>query len=214
MKKLDLDNALDTIQKAQEMFNLLQKIQPDFQLLITDIPRLLPDLSRIFEDIHEIFPKINEMHHKVETSLNSMPVARTKIENVSLETENTTMNIMDRIDQILDHSMEIDAKLLEIDVDTEKHLNVVNTIKETNQKNQDLLNDIYADLQFQDITSQQLSAARGIIIEISNSLSEIIDRFQVQIDERFGTYDIDASLNREAKNQAVIDEIINEASQS
>ncbi|MBP7461924.1 MAG: hypothetical protein KBA26_11600, partial [Candidatus Delongbacteria bacterium] len=146
-------------------------------------------------------------------SLESMPTAKNKIENVAQETENTTRSIRDRIDTILDNSSRIQTMVQTIKDNPDQKPDPLSydQILETNTANQNLMSDIFSDLQFQDITTQQLNAARGILIDISKSLGDIIEHFSIDVDDKKGTYDQNASMDKSIKNQASIDQIVQES---
>lgn len=209
MEKLDIEEALEQIGKAELLFNHLREIQPRLSALMKAIPSILPDLICFFENVKVIIPRINKIRDKIEKSIENMPVAKLKIETISKETESTTLGIMDRLDGIMDNNQSILDKILQLKMlNPEREDHNIKEIEGIVSNNEELLGEIYGDLQFQDITAQQLLGVRSILIEISNSLGDIVDRFAFEIDELKGTYDKDATTNKTIKNQSYVDEII------
>jgi hypothetical protein len=198
MKKVNIIEAMHTVNQAGELIELIKKIQPEFNHLLEVLPQILPQLILLFEDMRQIYPRINTMQETVKTSLESMPTVKTKIEKVAQETESTTMSIMDRIDTILDNTSRIQKMVKEVKAksDGDADQPQLDQILEANTTNQNLLSDIFSDLQFQDITTQQLNSARGILIDISKSLGDIIERFSLDTDDKQGTYDHEATMDK------------------
>jgi len=214
MKKLDIKNALESVEKAQNLVTSIEKIQPEIEYLLKFIPELLPEMRSIFQQVKDVFPKVQGIRKKVEHSISEMPSARTKIESVNKETESSTLGIMDNIDLIMDASFQISeiCKQLSQKLKKSDDISLLKQLEELNSKNQEKLDNIFADLQFQDITSQQLYAARNILIDISNSLGEITDRFEYEEDDMTGTFDKAASMDKAIKDQDLVDQIINSKS--
>ena len=209
MEKLDIEEALEQIGKAELLFNPLREIQPRLSALMKAIPSILPDLISFFENVKFIIPRIYKIRDKIEKSIENMPVAKLKIETISKETESTTLGIMDRLDGIMDNNQSILDKILQLKMlNPEREDQNITEIEGIVSNIEELLGEIYGDLQFQDITAQQLLGVRSILIEISNSLGDIVDRFALEIDELKGTYDKDATTNKTIKNQSYVDEII------
>ncbi len=213
MKKINVNDSLKKLNTAKSILKILDKLRPEMLNIMSELPTALSEVEKIFFNIKDVFPKINKLHEKIENSLEKMPKAKSKIENVSKETEETTLGIMDKVDTLIDSNIKISSICEELEKETnlaENVKNKINEMKNIASSSEQILNEIYTQLQFQDITSQQLYAARGILIEVNNSFAELLDKFKIEIDDRKGTYDIDASMDQTLKNQENINQILNE----
>ena len=151
---------------------LVNEIQSELQSLTSSI-------SEVVDSIHKLTGPISESQKKV-------PQAALQLEKINVQTEEATHRMIDKTESISKRGDEILSALetlcgeLPQDMINDNLIvcSAIQSIKDKLHSNMDDVEVIQNSLQFQDITSQQLSFASTLIDEIEGKLHHLLSVFE------------------------------------
>ena len=150
---------------------LVNEIQDELQNLTSSI-------SEVVDSIHKLTGPITESQKKV-------PQAALQLEKINLQTEEATHRMIDKTESISNAANEIfaDLEMLKNELPDEylkqnpNIQRVIQSIRNKVRRNMEDTEVIQNSLQFQDITSQQISYASTLIDEIEGKLYHLLRVF-------------------------------------
>ncbi|MCC6243375.1 MAG: hypothetical protein IT353_11075 [Gemmatimonadaceae bacterium] len=173
-----------------------------------DLPRIL---ERANQQILNVLAHLRQTRTALQsTAFEKLQATHDKIKEVTSATEDAAINIMDACDRANGYVDELDAIDQEPTPDRERAAALRGTLR-------DELFLMMGALQFQDITSQQLSHASAVLVEMESRLVDVAKLFDSNIsleesvrkvptaDEM--TYDPNATTKNSEGRQALADEI-------
>ncbi|MCE2901312.1 MAG: hypothetical protein ACK5XT_16775 [Gemmatimonas sp.] len=195
----ELDQLRETPAAAQRLI----------MVSLADLPQIL---ERANSQIREVLTHLRETRQAIQsTTLDKIQTTHDKLKEVTSATEDAATNIMDacdRANQIVDELDAVDAAEVP---DRQRATDLRATLR-------DELFMMMGALQFQDITSQQLTHASSMLIDMESRLADISKLFDSSIspdrplasmrgapDEK--TYDPNATIRNAEQRQHLVDEI-------
>ncbi|MFO0092704.1 MAG: hypothetical protein ACK54K_00210 [Gemmatimonadaceae bacterium] len=195
----ELDQLRETPAAAQRLI----------MVSLADLPQIL---ERANSQIREVLTHLRETRQAIQsTTLDKIQTTHDKLKEVTSATEDAATNIMDacdRANQIVDELDAVDAAEVP---DRQRATDLRATLR-------DELFMMMGALQFQDITSQQLTHASSMPIDMESRLADISKLFDSSIspdrplasmrgapDEK--TYDPNATIRNAEQRQHLVDEI-------
>jgi chemotaxis regulatin CheY-phosphate phosphatase CheZ len=176
---------------------------------LSDLPGIL---ERANAQIKEVLQRLRESRAALQsTALEKIQATHDKIKEVTTATEDAAINIMDACDRASQIVDELDG----IDAQPEPDKTKAGELRGT------LRDEIFlmmGALQFQDITTQQLTHASAVLVEMEQRMVEVARLFDASIDLEpitghlpqapdAQTYDPNATVNNAEGRQALADEI-------
>lgn len=198
-----VDNQLDQLREGAEA------VQRFVSVSLSDLPMIL---ERANSQIRAVLLHLRETRQALQsTTFDKLQTTHDKIKEVTSATEDAAINIMDacdRANQIVDELDAIDGAETP---DRERATNLRATLR-------DELFMMMGALQFQDITSQQLTHASAVLVEMESRLAEVAKLFDSSIspDRPLAalhgvpdakTYDPNATTKNADERQTLADEI-------
>lgn len=195
----ELDQLRETPAAAQRLI----------MVSLADLPQIL---ERANSQIREVLTHLRETRQAIQsTTLDKIQTTHDKLKEVTSATEDAATNIMDacdRANQIVDELDAVDAAEVP---DRQRATDLRASLR-------DELFMMMGALQFQDITSQQLTHASSMLIDMESRLADISKLFDSSIspdrplasmrgapDEK--TYDPNATIRNAEQRQHLVDEI-------
>ncbi|WP_411280668.1 hypothetical protein [Gemmatimonas sp.] len=179
-------------------------------LSLSELPQILEQANA---QILSVLSRLRESRAALQTSaLEKLATTHEKIREVTSATEDAAINIMDACDRATQMVDELDTIDAEASPDREKAGGIRANLR-------DELFLMMGALQFQDITSQQLSHASAVLVEMENRLLDVSKLFDQNTDHvkvTWGrdcaapdgaTYDPNATTLNAETRQALADEI-------
>ncbi len=179
-------------------------------LALSELPQILEQANT---QILNVLSRLRESRATIQsTALEKLATTHEKIREVTSATEDAAINIMDACDRATQMVDELDA----IDADASPDRGKAGGIRS------DLRDELFlmmGALQFQDITSQQLSHASAVLVEMENRLLDVAKLFDHHADDvsvfsadgyhapEQMTYDPNATTLNAETRQALADEI-------
>jgi hypothetical protein len=202
-----VDKELDDLRKGA------QEPQRFVNVSLADLPVIL---ERANGQIRAVLAHLRETRHALQsTTFEKLSTTHDKIKEVTSATEDAAINIMDacdRANQIVDELDSVDSVE---EPDRAKAAELRATLR-------DELFMMMGALQFQDITSQQLTHASSVLVEMESRLADVAKLFDSSFspdrplatlhglpDER--TYDPNATIKNAEERQGIADEIFTPA---
>jgi chemotaxis regulatin CheY-phosphate phosphatase CheZ len=180
---------------------------PVLTLSLAELPNILEQANA---QILNVLARLRESRAALQTTaLEKLQTTHEKIREVTSATEDAAINIMDACDRATQMVDELDAIDQEEAPDRNKASDIRGTLR-------DELFLMMGALQFQDITSQQLSHASAVLVEMEQRLLEVAKLFDhnVEVNTLFRqgapdqqTYDPNATTRNAEGRQALADEI-------
>ena len=217
------DNLIETLEKAENAKNIDQSfykniIETGLELAheIKDIPFSLREMKKILTDIVKSV-HINRLD--LEDSVNELlkPTGN-QLTKVTNATEEATNNILGITDKIVEHENNLTTEITKLkeclkDQPEEIH-QMIDSILEKVSITQTETFEIWNNLQFQDITTQQIEFAYNLLRETENKLVKVSDRLagldEIELDiieEHDSAYDPNAEFRLDDERQKMIDDL-------
>jgi len=183
--------------------------QPDLRLLAVSLADLPEILAQANDQIRDVLSRLRETRAALQSpTFEKLQSTHEKIREVSSATEDAAINIMDACDRANGLVDELDAIDEAPTPDRDKAVALRVSLR-------DELFLMMGALQFQDITSQQLSHASAVLVEMETRLGEIAKLFdsniavtpQVTSSRAELAYDPEATTRNAEGRQALADEI-------
>lgn len=205
-----VDHQLDGI---RDVVSLVEAVSPAESTQVGGLAELPAILERANRQILSVLAKLRETRAAIESSaLERIQATHDKIREVTSATEDAAINIMDACDRAQTIVDELDAIDIQPEPDRDRGKELRVTLR-------DELFVMMNALQFQDITSQQLSHASAVIVDMERRLIEIskmfdpkgaVDTFETQMKAQTpdeNTYDPNATTKNAEGRQALADDI-------
>lgn len=175
---------------------------------LADLPNILEQANA---QILNVLARLRESRAALQTTaLERLQTTHEKIREVTSATEDAAINIMDACDRATCLVDELDAIDMEGNPDREKAIDLRAHLR-------DELFLMMGALQFQDITSQQLSHASSVLVDMEERLLEVARLFDQNVDVTAKlseveapdarTYDPNATTRNAEGRQALADEL-------
>lgn len=217
-----LDRALEpkvigeSVATLRLLEELLEEMQDDARSSSGHVPALLalPQiLLRIYAEILTVIKKLRQSKNVLQyAALARLQDTQDKLREVTSTTETATTDLLDGFDRALAILDGIDASL-GTDTDTRECSEKVDELR-------DELHRMMNILQFQDITSQQLTYVASVLGDAEERLSTVIDLFdstgiavhspeegETRDEDEPRNYDPNATVQSVRERQALVDEI-------
>jgi hypothetical protein len=196
-----VDNALEDIQpKHEAQYTSLAAVS----LGLNEIPELL---LRAYGELNSVLDSLRHSRDLLEkTATENLHVTHAKLKEVTSATEVAATDILDGLDRAL-------ALVDRLDTESEG-----SAAEETRGELRDEIFQVMGHLQFQDITSQQLSYASSVLVEMERRLAELTNLFDptffgvqpLEVNEANAparTFDPAATTSDAEQRQALVDQI-------
>ncbi len=203
-----VDHELTSMQDVRDAAEAPARVIP--MLALSELPQILEQANA---QILNVLSRLRESRVALQTTaLEKLATTHEKIREVTSATEDAAINIMDACDRATQMVDELDTIDAEASPDREKAGGIRANLR-------DELFLMMGALQFQDITSQQLSHASAVLIEMENRLLDVAKLFDHNADHvravsegGYGapdqtTYDPNATTLHAETRQALADEI-------
>jgi len=187
--------------------------------------RLQLELKDLAKSIFDLVDKFKSLHNPLTESQEKVPIATEQLDKISEQTEAAAHQMLDRIDNITERETTIVNELTEI-----KKAIAAGTYDGLEPRIDDMITKANANcddafmimdaLQFQDITSQQMSHAASLLEDIENKLNQIVGVMEGQVESvskaagdtaeaarKDRAYDPHADLFDKKTDQATIDDL-------
>lgn len=174
---------------------------------LADLPNILEQANA---QILNVLARLRESRAALQTTaLERLQTTHEKIREVTSATEDAAINIMDACDRATQMVDELDTIDAEATPDREKASGIRANLR-------DELFLMMGALQFQDITSQQLSHASAVLVDMEQRLLDVAKLFDHNVDAKLSfkqaapdekTYDPNATTRNAEGRQALADEI-------
>lgn len=201
------------------------KLKEDGDMFVAKVRK---ELEKLTGSVDIMMDNLRKMEHPILESRKSLPKANKQLDKVSEQTEKATHQMLDMVEQIIEHqehvvefSKEIGQKLkadLKQD-DIDSIIDKANQINETASNSQNNAFLIMDTLQFQDITSQQMSHASALLEDIETRLHNLLKVFDGEADVNLDkledhhkkrAFNPDAELY-DGRDQNEVDNIVSQA---
>ena len=203
-----VDHELTGMHDVRDVAEAPARVIP--MLSLSDLPQILEQANA---QILSVLSRLRESRVALQTSaLEKLATTHEKIREVTSATEDAAINIMDACDRATQMVDELDTIDAEASPDREKAGGIRANLR-------DELFLMMGALQFQDITSQQLSHASAVLVEMENRLLDVAKLFDHNADHvkamstgdhgapDGATYDPNATTLNAETRQALADEI-------
>lgn len=189
--------------------------------------KLQQEIGELASSINTIVKSFRELNNPLTESREKVPVATQQLDKITEQTEAATHQMLDTVEQILTRQEEVIDGLSKVkEYSDEQDSTELSTLVDTLvEKSNTTLNDTYAimdALQFQDITSQQISHAASLLEDIEGKLSKIVgvldggegkgDDGESSDPGRKRVFDPHADLYDKKTDQAAVDDLISQNS--
>ncbi len=194
----------------------VKKIVIGIKILHDELVAVPASLGETYTIIKDIINHVHQSRAQLKGTVDGL-IKKTgeQLSKVTSATEDATNKILDVSDQLTDKQNSLIEKLDEIVKDHPDLASRIEELKADIYEQQDDTFLILDYLQFQDITSQQLEAAFGLLNQIEDSLLVVaghlegFDGFQfVKTERRNSAYDANAEFVDKTEAQAEIDKLV------
>lgn len=178
---------------------------------------VLDDIVKLVSSMNEMIRNFKSMRDPIMESSNSVPQASKQLDKVTEETERVTNQMLDLVETMTERGMNtadnVETLLADTDQLTDRQEELLREIQENAAEDQNDIFLIMDALQFQDITSQQISHANSILDTIERKLQSLLymigEAFEVQ-EEVERCFDPEATTTERETRQDLVDSLIKE----
>lgn len=178
---------------------------------------VLDDIVKLVSSMNEMIRNFKSMRDPIMESSNSVPQASKQLDKVTQETERVTNQMLDLVETMTERGMNtadnVETLLEDTDQLTDRQEELLREIQENAAEDQNDIFLIMDALQFQDITSQQISHANSILDTIEQKLQSLLymigEAFEVQ-EEVERCFDPEATTTERETRQDLVDSLIKE----
>ena len=178
---------------------------------------VLDDIVKLVSSMNEMIRNFKSMRDPIMESSNSVPQASKQLDKVTQETERVTNQMLDLVETMTERGMNtadnVETLLADTDQLTDRQEELLREIQENADEDQNDIFLIMDALQFQDITSQQISHANSILDTIERKLQSLLymigEAFEVQ-EEVERCFDPEATTTERETRQDLVDSLIKE----
>ena len=196
-----------------------------------DLPtKIQNEIQELAESIRDVVDKFRELKNPLAESSEKVPIATEQLDKVSEQTEAATHRMLDTVEKITQREDEVIQGLNRIkELTADLGVADLGTIVDNlTQKATTTVNDAYSimdALQFQDITSQQMSHAATLLDEVQDKLDQIVvvlhdkdmdppESPRQRKVKRVRSFDPNADMFDKKTDQTEIDDMIKQNSRS
>jgi chemotaxis regulatin CheY-phosphate phosphatase CheZ len=196
-----------------------------------DFPtKIQNEIQELAESIRDVVDKFRELKNPLAESNKKVPMATEQLDKINEQTEVAAHQMLDKIEQITQREEEVIQGLNRIkELTADLGVADLGTIvDDLTQKASTTVNDAYTimdALQFQDITSQQMSHAVSLLEDVQDKLGRVVivlhdqkmdfpESIGDRKNRRVRSFDPNADMFNKKTDQAEIDDLVSRKSKS